>query len=413
MSTYTPINELSVGIDFGDGPRKVGRLAHRDGLTYFEYDALFQNAGLNISPIRLPVEPGLKSFDPHVFEGLPGVFDDSLPDGWGRLLFDRLLRSKGMLAGDISPLDRLAHVGQTGIGALVYEPDHSGKPKGGILNLDALAAQTIEVLSGEADDVLEELLTLNGSSAGARPKAVIGVDKARETIRYAEEALPKGYEHWLVKFGSTTDGPDAGAIEYVYSLMAKEAGIEMMPTHLFPGQNSAGYFATQRFDRNEGQRFHTHTACGLLHSDFRTPSLDYEDLLTLTEVVTRDVREVKKMFRLAVFNVLAHNRDDHSKNFTFMMDSSGEWRLSPAYDLTFSSGPNGEQSTMIMGAGKNPSVDDLTKLGHAANISKADIDGVIGQTKHALNKWTDLAKEFGVRSKTVKLVSTAIKDSTT
>ncbi len=412
MSNYIPVKELRVGIDFGDSALPVGRLAHREGRVYFEYDASFLNAGLNISPVRLPVEPGLKSFDPQVFEGLPGVFDDSLPDGWGRLLFDRVLRSKGVLAGEVSPLDRLAHVGQTGIGALVYEPDYSGEPKGDVLNLDTLAAQTIEVLSGEAEDVLEELLALNGSSAGARPKAVIGVDKARETIRYAEEALPEGYEHWLVKFGNTTDGPDAGAVEYVYSLMAKEAGIEMMPTHLFPGQSGAGYFATQRFDRDEARRFHTHTACGLLHSDFRTPSLDYEDLLTLTEAVTRDAREVKKMFQLAVFNVLAHNRDDHSKNFTFLMDSTGEWRLSPAYDLTFSSGPRGEQSTMVMGEGKNPNVDDLTRLGQAANINRTDIDSVIDQTRHALQKWPDLAKEFGVRSKTIKLVSQTIKDGT-
>lgn len=405
MKNYISLNELKVGLDFGHGPLPVGRLAHRDGKIYFEYDDTFLKTGLNISPLRLPAEPGLKTFDTGLFEGLPGVFNDSLPDGWGRLLFDRLLRSKGILLGDISPLDRMAHVGLTGIGALVYEPDYSTQPPNNALNLDILAAQTQEVLSGEAEEVLQELLALNGSSAGARPKAVIGVDKERKNIVQGEQNLPGGYEHWLVKFNNNTDGDDAGAIEYVFSLMAKEAGLEMMPTHLFPAKNGAGYFATKRFDRDGKQRLHAHTACGLLHSDFRTPSLDYEDLLTLTEVVTRDVREVEKMFRLAVFNVMAHNRDDHSKNFTFLMNEAGDWKLSPAYDLTFSSGPGGEQSTMVMGEGKNPGVEHLLKLGEIAKIRRATVNQIIDQTDHALSQWQPLAKSRGITQANIRLIT--------
>ena len=404
MKNYISLTELKVGLNFGDGTLPVGRLANREGKVYFEHDPAFLKTGVNISPLRLPAEPGLKTFDPSLFEGLPGVFNDSLPDGWGRLLFDRLLRSKGILVGDISPLDRLAHVGLTGIGALVYEPDYSTQNPNNALNLDLLAAQTQDVLSGEAEDVLQELLALNGSSAGARPKAVIGVDESRKNILQAEHELPEGYEHWLVKFSNSTDGADAGAIEYVYSLMAKEAGLEMMPTHLFPAVSGAGYFATKRFDRNGKQRLHAHTACGLLHSNFRTPSLDYEDLLTLTGVITRDVREVEKMFRLAVFNVLSHNRDDHSKNFTFLMNEAGDWKLSPAYDLTFSSGPGGEQSTMVMGEGKNPGAANLIKLGEAAKISHANIEQIIGRTKHALGQWKPLAKNSGVTQTSINLI---------
>lgn len=404
MKNYISLTELKVGLDFGDGTLPVGRLANREGKVYFEHDPAFLKTGLNISPLRLPAEPGLKTFDPSLFEGLPGVFNDSLPDGWGRLLFDRLLRSNGILVGDISPLDRLPHVGLTGIGALVYEPDYSTQGPNDTLNLDLLAAQTQEVLSGEAEEVLQELLALNGSSAGARPKAVIGVDESRKNIIQAKHKLPEGYEHWLVKFNNNADGDDAGAIEYVYSLMAKEAGLEMMPTHLFPAISGAGYFATKRFDRNGKKRLHTHTACGLLHSDFRTPSLDYEDLLTLTGVITRDVREVKKMFRLAVFNVLSHNRDDHSKNFTFLMNAAGDWKLSPAYDLTFSSGPGGEQSTMVMGEGKNPSIEHLIKLGKEANLKRPDIDGIIDQANHALNQWKPLARAHTIRLANINLI---------
>ena len=409
MSNFLSLEEIKVGLNFGKDTLPVGRLASRNRKIYFEYDATFLAHRLNISPLELPFQAGVQTFDPHLFEGLPGVFNDSLPDGWGRLLLDRLLRSKNILREEISPLDRLAHVGFTGIGALVYAPDYDADNTHESINLDTLSAHTQEVLDGEAEDVLEQLLALNGSSTGARPKALIGIDSARKNIIHGKHALPDDFQYWLVKFANSMDGKDAGAIEYVYSMMAKEAGLTMTETHLFPSSQGAGYFSTQRFDRNADQRFHTHTACGLLHSDFRTPSLDYEDLLSLTQVLTRDVREVEKMFRLAVFNVLSHNRDDHSKNFTFLMDASGEWKLSPAYDLTFSSGPRGEQSTMVMGEGKNPSLEHLIKLGLDAKIKRTKIDGIIEQTLHALSQWMILAKEYGVSPRSIELINGKIQ----
>ncbi len=409
MSNFLSLEEIKVGLNFGKGTIPVGRLASRDRKIYYEYDATFLTRGLNISPLELPFQASVQTFDPHLFEGLPGVFNDSLPDGWGRLLLDRLLRSKNILREEISALDRLAHVGVTGIGALVYEPDYDLISTNENINLDTLSRHTQQVLDGEAEEVLAELLALNGSSTGARPKALIGVDAARKNIIHGNHALASDFQYWLVKFANSMDGKDAGAIEYVYSIMAKQAGLTMAETHLFPSMEGAGYFSTQRFDRNAEQRFHTHTACGLLHSDFRTPSLDYEDLLSLTQVLTRDVREVEKMFRLAVFNVLSHNRDDHSKNFTFLMDATGEWKLSPAYDLTFSSGPRGEQSTMVMGEGKSPSLEHLIKLGVDAKIDRTRIDRVIEQTCHALSQWETLAKEYGVSQGNIELINRKIR----
>ncbi len=415
MNNLLSLAEIKVGINFGENTLAVGRIASRNRKIYFEYDALFLGRGLNISPLELPFKTGVQTFDPHLFEGLPGVFNDSLPDGWGRLLLDRLLRRKNILREEISPLDRLAQVGFTGIGALVYEPDYEADNYANniseSINLDTLSTHTQAVLEGEAEDVLEELLVLNGSSTGARPKALIGVDGAGKNIIHGKHTLADDFQYWLVKFANSMDGKDAGAIEYVYSIMAKAAGLRMTETHLFPSSQGAGYFSTQRFDRNGEQRFHTHTACGLLHSDFRTPSLDYEDLLSLTQVLTRDVREVEKMFRLAVFNVLSHNRDDHSKNFTFLMDASGEWILSPAYDLTFSSGPRGEQSTMVMGEGQNPGSEHLIKLGEDAKIDRTKIDGIIEQTCHALNQWVKLAKEYGVSHGNIELINSKIRTS--
>lgn len=405
MKNILSPKETKIGLNFGGGVIPVGRLAMRDHKIYFEYHASFMGQSIEISPLHLPVKAGVSSFDTQLFEGLPGAFNDSLPDGWGRLLFDRFARSKGILPSDITPLDRLAHAGTHAMGALVFEPDHSDDGIGDdVINLDLLATQAQEVLEGASDDVLQELLALNGSSAGARPKALIGLDQTRQHISYGVRHLPEGYEPWMVKFANTQDGFDAGGIEYVYALMAADAGIQVPDVHLFPAQHGAGYFAIKRFDRDGDKRFHMHTACGLLHSDFRIPSLDYEDLIALTAMLTRDVREVEKMYQLAVFNVLAHNRDDHAKNFSFLMDEQGQWKLSPAYDLTFSSGPRGEQSTMVMGEGRNPGIEHLVKLGNEASLPKGRVSEIIDQTQSSLGKWKTLAKDHDVSASSIELI---------
>lgn len=221
-------------------------------------------------------------------------------------------------------------------------------------------------------------------------------------------SLSDDFEPWIVKFANSLDGPDAGAVEYVYAEMAKRAGLVVMDKHLFPARQGAGYFATKRFDRENGGRLHMHTACGLLHSDFRTPSLDYQDLIELTSQLTRDVRETEKMFRLAVFNVLAHNCDDHAKNFSFLMNETGEWTLSPAYDLTFSSGPGGEQSRMVVGEGKAPSPDNLLALGEVAGLHKSSVDQILDQSRAALADWAALAKEHDVKSSNIRLIGDRI-----
>ncbi len=303
----------------------------------------------------------------------------------------------------------MAHAGSHALGALVFEPDHSIDETQNDISLDSLAAQAQAVLDGASDDVLAELIALNGSCAGARPKALIGVSDARDHIIHGVNDLPKDYTPWMVKFPNSQDGLDAGAIEYVYALMAKEAGITIPNFHLFPAQKGAGYFAIQRFDRDGNKRYHMHTACGLLHSDFRTPSLDYEDLLALTGMLTRDAREAGKIYQLAVFNVLAHNRDDHAKNFSFLMNPNGKWTLSPAYDLTFSSGPRGEQSTMVMGEGRNPRVEHLLKLAKEANIEKDRATEIIEATRSSLAQWPALAKQYGVRDVNIKLIGEKIQ----
>lgn len=269
----------------------------------------------------------------------------------------------------------------------------------------AAAENTVlRVLDGEAESALQELLILNGSSAGTRPKAMVGLDAGCRAAVHGMRLPREGFEPWMVKFPDQGDGPDAGGVEYVYALMAKEAGLDLSEVRLLPARSGAGYFAARRFDRDEGCRLHLHSACGLLHSDFRAPALDYRDLVALTMALTRDVREAEKVFRLAVFNVLAHNRDDHSKNFSFLMDEQGNWMLAPAYDLTFASGPGGEQSTSVMGEGKNPSIEHLVRLGAEAELSRPRIDSAIGQVKASLSQWRKLAKEHGVTRERTDLI---------
>lgn len=404
----TSIKELKVGLNFGSEIQPVGRLAIRDGIIYFEYDNAFLETNLEISPLKFPLQRGVIELPRTPFEGLAGVFNDSLPDGWGRLLFDRMLRAEGILPNEVTALDRLAYVGLNGMGALVYEPDESPKHYDEKINLDVLASQTEQVLEGESGEVINELLALNGSSAGARPKAMIGLDSQRKNISHGTGDLKDGFEHWIVKFPNTQDGNDSGAIEYIYSIMAENAGLEMPATHLFPSQKGSGYFAVKRFDRDKNKRFHMHTVSGLIHSNYRFPSHDYEDLLALTSAITKDIREVEKMFRLAVFNVMAHNRDDHAKNFSFLMNEFGEWKLSPGYDLTFSNGPGGEQSTMVMGEGRNISRTHLEKLGLEAKLSKAFIVEVIRQTSLALENWKNLAKEYDVNKENIEMIEKRI-----
>ena len=415
MKNQLSVMEIKVGLNIGGELKHLGRLATHERKIYFEYDSSFIKSGLEISPFYLPLKAGVSTFDRNLFEGLPGVFDDSLPDGWGRLLFDRFARSQGILPSDITPLTRLAHTGHHGMGALVYEPDRSMQLSAGAIDLtsaidlNSLAEQAQEILDGSADDVLQELLNLNGSSAGARPKVIVGWDATRQHIIHGAHELPEAHESWIVKFPNSVDGLDAGAIEYVYALMAKEAGITIPDVHLFSARRGPGYFAVKRFDRQGRRRLHMHSAGGLLHSDFRVPSLDYEDLMALTARLTRDVREVEKMFRLAVFNVLAHNRDDHAKNFSFLMNANGQWTLSPAYDLTFSSGPRGEQSMMVMGEGSAPGVEHLARLGQVAGIAQPRIREILSQTQTALSRWPALSKQYGVSASNRRLITGLIK----
>jgi serine/threonine-protein kinase HipA len=403
-SKLEQVRLLHVEMELGGARRAVGRLAWQRGRILFEYDPAFVADGRSISPLQLPLEQRVFAGKPEPFDGLHGVFNDSLPDGWGRLLLDRSLSALGVLPSALTPLDRLAYVGSRGLGALRYRPEHGRKRRRAAIDLDRLAEEVRTVLEGDPVDVLDHLLELNGSSGGARPKVLVGYHPGKRRLVTGVDALPAGYSHWLVKFRSSVDLPDVGAIEYAYSELARAAGVDMSPTHLFPADSGPGYFGTQRFDRRGNARIHVHSICGLLHADHRLPSIGYETLLKATNLVTRNQVEVDRMFRRMVFNVLAHNRDDHTKNHAFLLDDDGEWRCSPAYDVTFSAGPGGEHALAVDGEGRQPGVAHITAVARRTGVSAKLVRACIDQVRTAVGRWPELASAAGVSRASAKAI---------
>ena len=388
--------------------QKVGILAQKDNKSYFEYDKAFLKTGIELSPYKLPLKAGLFRCDDDTFEGLWGLFADSLPDGWGRLLMDRHLMRLGVNPNSLTPLDRLAYVGKYAMGALSYEPEKDVEDLGfNEIVLDDLAKSSEEILEGSSDKMVDELLALGGSSGGARPKVLVQLSADYKQIVHGKQKLKEGFSHYMVKFASSLDSKEIGAIEYAYSLMVREAGLEMPRTLLLEGKKGR-YFAIERFDRVGDSRIHMHSVAGLTHSDFRFPTLDYDDLLRLTLHLTKSMVEVEKMFRLACFNLFAHNRDDHAKNFSFLMDEQGVWRLAPAYDITFSFGPGGEHSTVYLGEGKNPSKKHLLELGKKHGLKKANF--VVDEVERAVKKWEAFAKVAGVSPRSIESIDTVLKE---
>jgi serine/threonine-protein kinase HipA len=404
---YSPIELLTVYLDARSQRRKVGRLAFKDRQLLFEYDVSFINSGIELSPIKLPLRPGVFVADTTIFDGLFGVFNDSLPDGWGRLLLDRTVEKYGIHRGQLNPLDRLAYVGRHGMGALSYEPELGLENTDDVpLALDRIAEESAAVLAGENEEVFEELLRLNGSSSGARPKIVAQVSTDKKRIIHGQQQLQSGFAHWMIKFPSSQDARDMGAIEYAYSLMAKDAGVEMPETHLFRTKRNK-YFGTKRFDRDGDARIHMHSLGGLIHADHRSPSLDYDTVLRVTLALTRNIQDAEKAYALACFNVLAHNRDDHVKNFSFLLNARNEWIFAPAYDLVFSYGPGGEQSTLVMGEGRNPGTAQLQALGKQHGIKNAP--EILAKVERAVANWPRYAELADVSRKSTKDVAGKIK----
>ena len=390
------IKKIVVSIQFDAEEIEVGELVRDDKLIYFKYYPEFLKRGLEISPIKLKLNADINRANELPFEGLFGVFADSLPDGWGKLLLDKALAARGISIADLSPLDRLAYIGTQGMGALIYKPeiaiDNADHFK---IDLDEIAKATKQILAGTATDVLDEIFKLGGSSGGARPKILVGYNPNTQHLIGAKKELPPLYEHWLIKFPASSDSKDIANIEYAYYKMAIDAGIEMSECRLFESKSGNTYFGTKRFDRQGNNRLHLHSAAGMMHDNFRLSTLDYGHLMDCAFQLERDVKAYEKVLRLAAFNVFSHNRDDHSKNFSFLMDGTGKWRLAPAYDLTFSYSGHGMHSTMVAGESAKPTRMHLMKLATYFNVKNAST--ILEEVENVVHNWKKYAALCGVK----------------
>ena len=401
--SFTPVTRLTVFYEPEEGRRQlVGRLLRNGPQLLFEYEPAFIAKDLQLSPFKLPLRMGAFTGDLARFDGLMGLFDDSLPDGWGRLLIDRRAAQSGLRRTQLGPLDRLALVGSRTMGALAYEPEQLLEVPS-VVKLEELEEEVATVLTDGVTADFDRLIAIGGSPQGARPKALVQID-AKGTLHAGVARAIPGCTSWLVKFRAQSDDADSGVLERAYFLMAKAAGLDVPETRLLG--RSPGLFAIRRFDRDGKRKTHQHTLCGLLEAPHTLPSVTYEQLLLVTRRLVQSEPAVEEMFRRACFNVFAHDRDDHSKNFSFLMSERGEWSVSPAYDLNFSDGPGGEHWMLVSGEGANPERKHLEALAKAGDVRR--FKPVIDQVRAAVDRFPSFADEAGLKAKTRDTVARAL-----
>ncbi len=411
--TFKPVRKLTVTRTLATGQAvTVGVLAQNRQGVFFQYDADYLARFGNLSPFGLKATTELQLAPKRPHSGLHGLFGDSLPDGWGSLLQDRVFRQHGILPAQITAMDRLAFVGASGMGGLSFSPTSEYQlASTGDIDLAKLGLEAQAFFDGQTEEVLADLVAA-GSSGGARPKAQFYIspdepDRCRTVAGLGDEA-------WLVKFTSRNLplGHKEGLCEAVYLHLAGKLGLEPPEWRLFEAPEQSGaraWLGVKRFDwishPQKAGRLHMHSACGLLDADFRTPSLDYEDLIKASRHLCRSPAVGKLQFRRAMFNLFACNQDDHSKNWAFLQDDAGEWTPAPFYDVTFSPHPYQEHATAYAGFGKNPPLKAIQGLAARAGYAKwelarKDIDGIVD----ALADFAAVARDFGVDRGTAELI---------
>ena len=401
----------------------VGALAYQpeSGLCAFEYDPSWIRTGIEISPIRLPLSGRIYQFPAlprPTYRGLPGAFADTLPDDFGNAVIDAWLARTGRARDSFTALERLLYTGSRGMGALEYAPaiDRSLNMVS-VLELDSLVAMAQSVLDqrrqldqrlqGADTEALSAIFQVGTSAGGARAKAVIGINASRTEIRSGQVALPAGFEHYLLKFdgvieraqGRETFGDPQGfgRMEYAYYLMAKAAGIQISPCELLL-EGERAHFMTKRFDRDGNQKVHYQSLCAMDHADYKTPgSYSYEQLFSLMRTLRLSKTQALELYRRMVFNILARNQDDHTKNFGFLLNAQKRWELAPAFDVAFSYKPgspwvNAHQLSL------NGKRDDFTLqdlLSPAASFLK-EARQIIEEVQTIVAQWPRYAQEAGV-----------------
>ncbi|VAX08672.1 Toxin HigB / Protein kinase domain of HipA [hydrothermal vent metagenome] len=405
-------NKLNVYRQLSEGGRVLaGQLAQNSQATFFQYDADYLAHYHSLSPFKLPFNSDLCQAPEHPHQGLHGVFADSLPDGWGLLLMNRVFRQHGIHPQQLTAMDRLAYIGARGMGALTYAPvsEHAEPDQNALIDIAVLAESAIQMFDGQTEEVLAALANAGGSG-GARPKALIFMDPQNPQC---VATIPRpGFQPWLIKFTSQNLllGHEEGRCEAAYLTMAHNAGIQVPDWQLIEASGSKAWLATRRFDCSPNHhyagRYHVQSLCGLLDADFRQPSIDYEDLIKASQILCQSPAIGKVQFVRAMFNLFAANQDDHSKNWSFLMADDGQWQPAPFYDATFSPNANNEHTTAFVGYGKQPPLRAVQQLANQANFSSwNEAQEYITRIVDAISQWSIIATELGVCQRTRTLIN--------
>ncbi|TVP52985.1 MAG: type II toxin-antitoxin system HipA family toxin [Halomonas sp.] len=411
---YKPTQRLNVTRTLSTGEQvAAGVLAQNRQGVFFQYAEGYVEQYGNLSPFTLQQSLALQPAPKTPHQGLHGVFGDCLPDGWGLLLQDRVFRQHGIAPTQLTAMDRLAFVGQRGMGALAFEPASEAAPtQSDDEDLATLGLQAQAVFEGQTEDILSALVAA-GSSGGARPKAQLFMPSGQfsECRTYAQ---PED-DAWLVKFTSQhlPLGHEEGLCEAAYLDLAKKAGLEPPEWQLLripTPQGERAWLAIKRFDWVQhtypAGRLHMHSACGLLDADFRTPSLDYADLIKASRQLCKSPAVGQLQFKRALFNLFACNQDDHSKNWAFLQDDRGQWQPAPFYDVTFSPHPFSEHATAYMGFGKQPSLKAIQQLAtHAGFANWQQAQPYIQEIVEVVSTFPSVAKDLGVKASTIELIT--------
>jgi serine/threonine-protein kinase HipA len=398
----------------------------------FEYTPDFAKSGIEVSPLRMPLRPlhlyRFPALAEESFHGLPGLLADSLPDRYGNALIDAWLATQGREPGDLNPVERLCYIGKRGMGALEFAPAIGPRPtKSHVIDVEALVELASEVLAAKSDlaaslkkqrkqAALREILRVGTSAGGARAKALVALNPKTLEVRSGQLETDPGFEQWVLKFDGIEDSTrdlgvsrGYGAIELVYSEMAKEAGIEMTECRLLE-EGGRRHFMTRRFDRTpEGSKLHMQSLAALSHLDFRQPGANaYEQAFQVIRALGLPREAAEQQFRRMVFNVVARNQDDHVKNIAFLMDRDGKWSLSPAFDVVYAYNPAGRWTSQhqmsINGKRDGFTVEDLRRVGEVASLKRGQADRIYDEVAQAVRTWPELAAVAGIEEERVEQI---------
>ncbi len=411
---------------------RIGAVALIDSEQFasFEYDPQFQRSGFQLSPLKMPLGGQVHRFPAlarESFHGLPGMLADALPDKYGNALIDAWLATQGRRSEDFNAVERLCYTGTRGMGALEFSPSQGpASTKTEKIEIAELVNLATEVLLNRSAlnvtfagtdkaEALREILRVGTSAGGARAKAIIAWNPRSNEVRSGQVAAPEGFEYWLMKFDGVENNKDRdladpqgyGAIEYAYFLMAREAGIEMAECRLFE-EGPRRHFMTKRFDRlSDGDKLHMQSLAAMAHLDFNQPGTNsYEQAFQTIRELELGQETLNQQFRRAVFNIVGRNQDDHVKNIAFLMDRKGQWRLSPAYDVSYQFNPSGtwtNQHQMSL-AGKRDGfmLEDLETGGQVAGLSKRAVRQILNEVKDSVRQWRQIARDAGVHPNFIK-----------